>query len=1011
MRRVSTGVTFVVSVITVFLLSASPSSQGRQLGRFDIEDIGAREAVAREILVKFQEPPSPLQIGQLAVDTDAEGLQPVGRTGIIRVLSRSRSAAALLAALRTQGDLAFAEPNYIVHALSDPSDPLFPQLWGLKNIGQPVNGGAAGTAGADMRAAAAWDLTVGTASNVVAVVDTGIDYTHSDLIPNMWSAPAPFTVTIRGQSITCGAGTHGFNAITRTCDPMDDHNHGTHVAGTIGAAGNNGAGVVGVNWVTSLMGLKFLDSEGSGTVADAIDAIDFALQTKQIFAASGGANIRVLSNSWGGGDFTQALLDAINAANDADMLFVAAAGNNGLPNDLIPQYPASYAAPNVIAVAATTNTDTRASFSNYGAKTVHLGAPGVNILSTIRDGWYGFSSGTSMATPHVSGAAALTLSHCALNTADLKTVLVDSVDAVPAMATTTISGGRLNVQKALQSCSEPPGVPTNLTAFAGDKQIKLTWAAAPNAATYRVKRSAAPGGPYTLIASNVRATEYTNTNLTNGITYYYVVSAANILGESVDSNEASATPKLPADMDVSAFTVPGEAIAGSTMSVSVTTKNAGTGSSEPSTTRFYVSTNAVFEPTDSVLQEAQAVPALAPGISLTSSITVGVPSDLPAGSYYLIAKADADNVVLESNESNNTYARGFSVGPDLIVWKIGAPSIAAPGTTVAVTFTIQNQGATGAPASTLEFFWSTNISLEASDPSLGTTGVGALAPNGTQSGQMALQIPSDATLGTYYIFAKIDSPDAVAEAKESNNTARATIDIGGDLVVPDLTAPSVLGVDVPFVVTDTTKNAGAIGVGPSITQFYLSSNAALSADDTLLASRAVGSLAAGAVSVGNTTLTIPANMPAGSYYLFAKADGPNTITETNEGNNTDIKSVKVGPDLTISISSATSPVQDGATTSVRDTVTNKGGNNAGPSEVRYYLSTNTTLDAADVPLTETRGVGLLAPNGTSTVTTSVTIPAGTAPGYYYVVAQADGAGAVAESSESNNTHARQIRVD
>ncbi len=1011
MRRVSTGVTFVVSVIAVFALSASPSSQGRQLGRFDIEDIGAREAVAREILVKFQEPPHPLQLGQLAVDADAEGLQPVGRTGVIRVISRSRSAAALLAALRNRRDLAFVEPNYVVHAFSDPGDTYFPLLWGLKNTGQPVNGGAAGTAGADIHAAAAWDLTVGSASNVVAVVDTGIDYTHNDLAPNMWAAPAPFTVTIRGVQITCDAGTHGFNAITQSCDPMDDHNHGTHVAGTIGAAGNNGAGVAGVNWVTSLMGLKFLNSEGSGTIADAIDAMDFALQTKEIFAASGGANIRILSNSWGGGDFSQAFLDTINAANDANMLFVAAAGNNGLPNDLLPQYPASYSAPNVIAVAATTNTDTRASFSNYGAKTVHLGAPGVNILSTILDGWYGFSSGTSMATPHVSGAAALTLSHCALNTADLKTVIVDSVDPVPAMATTTISGGRLNVHKALLSCSEPPGTPTNLIAIAGDRQIKLTWSAAANAATYRVKRSDTPGGPYTTVASGIKATQYINTNLTNGTTYYYVVSAANILGESGDSNEASATPKLPADMDITAFTVPSTAIAGSTISVSVTTKNAGTGSADPSTTRFFVSTNAVFDATDEVLQEAQAVPVLAPGMLLTSSVTVGIPSDLPAGSYYLIAKADADDVLLESNESNNTYARGFSVGPDLVVSTVSVPAAAAPGATITATYTVKNQGTTAAGASTLEFFWSTNISLEAGDPSLGTTGVGSLVPNGTQSGQFALQIPTDATLGTYYIFAKSDSANAVGESKESNNATRASIDIGGDLVVSSLVAPAVLGIGVPFTATDTTKNEGGTTIGPSVTHFYLSVNAGLSVDDTFLGSRTVASLGAGEASTGNNTLTIPDGTPAGSYYLFAKADGPNAVTETQEGNNTEIKSVKVGPDLTVSISSATSPVHAGATTAVKDTVTNKGANNAGPSEVRYYFSTNTVVDATDTLLGETRAVGLLVPNGTSTATTPVTIPAGTAPGLYYVIAQADGAGSVAESSESNNTYARQIRVD
>jgi hypothetical protein len=247
---------------------------------------------------------------------------------------------------------------------------------------------------------------------------------------------------------------------------------------------------------------------------------------------------------------------------------------NGLPNDLLPQYPASYAAPNVIAVAATTNTDTRRVFFQLRGEDGASRRPGVDILSTIRNGGYGFRAAPRWRRRTSRAPRRLTLSHCALNTADLKTVLVDSVDPVPAMATTTISGGRLNVHKALLSCSEPPGTPANLTAIAGDKQIKLTWSAAANAATYRVKRSNTPGGPFTTVASGIKATQYTNSNLSNGTTYYYVVSAANILGESGDSNEASATPKLPADMDISAFTVPLTAIAGSTISVSVTTKNA-----------------------------------------------------------------------------------------------------------------------------------------------------------------------------------------------------------------------------------------------------------------------------------------------------------------------------------------------------------------------------------------------------------------------------------------------------
>ena len=182
----------------------------------------------------------------------------------------------------------------------------------------------------------------------------------------MWSAPADFTVTIGDLTITCAAGTHGFNAITNLCDPMDDNNHGTHVSGTIGAVGNNSLGVVGVNWTASIMGAKFLNAGGSGTTAGAINAIEFVVQAKEAFADTGAANVRVLSNSWGGGGFSQALLDEINRANDSGMLFVAAAGNNGRNNDVFPFYPANYDAPNMIAVAATDNQDARASFSKIG---------------------------------------------------------------------------------------------------------------------------------------------------------------------------------------------------------------------------------------------------------------------------------------------------------------------------------------------------------------------------------------------------------------------------------------------------------------------------------------------------------------------------------------------------------------------------------------------------------------------------------------------------------------------
>jgi subtilisin family serine protease len=411
--------------------------------------------VANEVLVKFKTTPGvsvPTVIAQIKLAEDIDAASAIGAGDVWTLHSRSKGAATLVRELSGHPEVIYAEPDFVVRAQSNPNDPYFGNLWGLHNTGQIIQG-VTGKPGADISATSAWNVTTGSAANVVAVVDTGIDYHHPDLAANVWSAPTSFTVTIGGTPITCPVGSHGFNAITSVCDPYDDNHHGTHVSGTIGAVGNNNLGVVGVNWTASIMGVKFLDSGGSGTTSGAINAIEFAVQAKAQFGSA--ASVRVLSNSWGGGGFSQALLDEINRANNNDMLFVAAAGNYSRNNDVYPFFPASYNAPNVIAVAATGNTDARAAFSNYGVHSVDLGAPGVNVFSTFPGGSYGFLSGTSMATPHVSGAAALVLSRCALNTADLRAALVGNVDPIPSLAGITITGGRLNVSKAISSCTAP----------------------------------------------------------------------------------------------------------------------------------------------------------------------------------------------------------------------------------------------------------------------------------------------------------------------------------------------------------------------------------------------------------------------------------------------------------------------------------------------------------------------------------------------------------------------------
>ena len=426
------------------------------LAQRQTENYSGRTVAAREVLVSFR-PMSQQVLTQLIQAHDLDLMHPVGKAGAFRLRSRRMDVDALIRALSTHPNVLFVEPNYVIGAIGVPNDPGFPLLWGLQNTGQVV-GGVPGTPGADIHAVPAWDVSTGSTWNVVGVVDTGIDYNHSDLAANVWSASTEFTVNIGGVDITCPAGSHGFNAITDECDPMDDatSSHGTHVSGTIGAVGNNSLGVVGVNWTASIMGLKFLNQNGNGFTSDAIDAIDFAVQAKTIFGATGEANVRVLSNSWGGDGFSFALMNEIAWANDNDILFVAAAGNNNWDNDLFPTYPANYNVPNVISVASTTNTDEKSGFSNYGAATVHIGARGSGILSTARNDSYRILSGTSMATPHVAGAAALILSVCSLTTAGLKSNLLDNVDPTASMAGITTSGGRLNVDQAIRACASPP---------------------------------------------------------------------------------------------------------------------------------------------------------------------------------------------------------------------------------------------------------------------------------------------------------------------------------------------------------------------------------------------------------------------------------------------------------------------------------------------------------------------------------------------------------------------------
>lgn len=384
-----------------------------------------RPVVAHQVIVRLA-PDAPVPSGEL--------IPLSASSGIYLLRSRTKDIRELLA----EAGVAAAEPDYVIHTQGAalPSESQYGQLWGLARIAAP----------------AAWKISTGSPAVSVAVIDTGVDYTHPDLAANIWSAPSEFTVYFGAVPITCPAGSHGFNAIRLTCDPMDDNGHGTHVSGTIGAAGNGSGGLVGVNQASPIVGIKFIDEHGDGTLSNAIRAIDFAIQINRIFPQ---LNLRVLSASWGSGDYSQALEDQISQAGDSNMLFVAAAGNDAssIDAEFSHFYPASYPLENVVAVTASDENDRIASFANFGPQTIHLAAPGVRILSTYLAAGYAIGSGTSMATPHVSGAAVLALGACPwLSTQELKLLLLATADPM-SKDYEYISGGRLKAETAVRLCS------------------------------------------------------------------------------------------------------------------------------------------------------------------------------------------------------------------------------------------------------------------------------------------------------------------------------------------------------------------------------------------------------------------------------------------------------------------------------------------------------------------------------------------------------------------------------
>jgi subtilisin family serine protease len=374
---------------------------------------------------------------------------PVPGLQLVQV-AQGQSTADAERALERNGEVLYAEPNYYRRAFLRPNDPSFGSQWAFENVGQ-----FGGLPGADINAVAAWDITTGSPSTVVGVVDTGVALDHPDLAGASWANPGESGAGREGNGVDDdGNGlvddVRGWDWVGGDPNPADPNGHGTHVAGTIGARTGNGQGVAGTSWSSRLMALRTMSADGFGTVANFVRAFSYA-------AAKGA---RVVNLSFGSSAFSRAEQDAIAAA--PGVVFVIAAGNGGADgigddNDRFPEYPCAYPLGNIVCVAATNIRDQLAFSSNYGAATVDLAAPGDSILSTWPGGTYQYSSGTSMATPHVAGAAALLLAaRPDLNTAGLRTALLAGVDVLAPLVGRVASGGRLDLRRVLEAA--PPAI-------------------------------------------------------------------------------------------------------------------------------------------------------------------------------------------------------------------------------------------------------------------------------------------------------------------------------------------------------------------------------------------------------------------------------------------------------------------------------------------------------------------------------------------------------------------------